>query len=48
MKVFPDLDVKRDFPKDTISLRQTPDGKWWWLMGQRGVIKKVRILHPQR
>lgn len=40
-EVFPDLDNDDDFPDATISLRQTPDGSEFWLVGQQGEIKKV-------
>eukprot|EP00904_Undaria_pinnatifida_P003872 jgi/Undpi1/13486/HiC_scaffold_8.g03145.m1 len=40
-EVFPDLDSDDDFPDATISLRQSPDGTMYWLMGQQGEVKKV-------
>lgn len=39
--MFPDLSSANDFPAKTISMRQTPDGSEFWLMGQQGEIKKV-------
>lgn len=39
--MFPDLSNEDDFPGKTISMRQTPDGSEFWLMGQLGEIKKV-------
>ena len=39
--MFPGLDNEVDFPTATISLRQTPDGSEFWLVGQQGEIKKV-------
>lgn len=42
-KVFPDLDNENDFPTATISMHQSPDGSMFWLMGQLGEIRKVRV-----
>ena len=39
--MFPGLDNEVDFPTATISLRQTPDGSEFWLVGQQGEIKSV-------
>lgn len=47
-EVFPDLDNESDFPEKTLSIRQSPDGSMYWLMGQEGEVKKVRSAHLVR
>ncbi|CAM9121681.1 unnamed protein product, partial [Hapterophycus canaliculatus] len=37
---FPNLDDD-DFPSQTISLKQSPDGSMYWLVGQAGEVKMV-------
>eukprot|EP00903_Cladosiphon_okamuranus_P010393 g9831.t1 len=44
-KVFPDLS-DGDFPGQTVSLKQSPDGSMWWFGGQAGEIKSVDADDP--
>lgn len=43
-KAFPGLDdgTDGDFPEELISMKMTPDGTAWWLVGQMGHIREVR------
>eukprot|EP00904_Undaria_pinnatifida_P003870 jgi/Undpi1/13484/HiC_scaffold_8.g03143.m1 len=45
-EVFPDLDTDLDFPANTLSIHQSPDGSMYWLMGQLGEVKKVGVENP--
>eukprot|EP00903_Cladosiphon_okamuranus_P010019 g9501.t1 len=39
--LFPDINGPQNFPDETISMRQTPDGSMYWIVGQEGLIKAV-------
>lgn len=40
-ELFPDINEDTRFPKQLVSMRQTPDGSMFWLVGLEGQIKKV-------
>ncbi|CAN0031064.1 unnamed protein product [Scytosiphon promiscuus] len=39
--LFPDIDAESSFPTWQLSMRQTPDGAMWWIVGQEGQIVGV-------
>lgn len=44
VEAFPSLNDGEggDFPEELISMKMTPDGTKWWLIGQMGQIREVR------
>ena len=40
-EVFPNINERRNFPKQVINMKQTPDGSEWWIAGLEGKVRKV-------